>query len=115
MERDSDIRRILDEYEAVRKKMAGVLKGLLQTLTQEALEKNLFGGFIPKALEGVDLDIKEPFLYGGLLEGELTEVGSRTEHIILRGDGKLYRLEVLGKPDKDGNWSYESRLLGGIN
>lgn len=113
MERESTVEQIMANYEAAQKEAANALKTLLQQRTQEVLGLlglELFQKHIEGVFGNIDLDVKDLLLDGGILEKGQTKVAYGATHAVLRPDGKLYHLRVLGEPDEEGDWEYQGTL-----
>lgn len=115
MERELTLEEIMANYEAAQRETVNGLKKLLQQRTQKALGlKALREDVKEKAFGDIDLDVKDLLLDGAIIEQGQTEVAYGATHAVLRPDGKLYKLRVLGGPGEEGDWEYQGTLQGEI-
>lgn len=116
IERDTVVIEAITRLETTQEEVSTTIKDMLQHAVQEIRDRKLTIG-LPASLqitrrqempEGLLLDL-------GVTDGGVSGPLAGYNHIVLRDDGKLYNLRVLGEDDGDGEWEYLGELSGELD
>ncbi len=114
-ERISAVGEVIANHRRAEALAVGEIRVILELSGREIFEK-LSAPVVTAGLNGVFLDSDDLFIDLGNkpVDHRITHIYVE-EHVILRPDGRLSLLKVVGEPDNDGDWEYEAEDKGELS